>query len=107
MGLNCDHIVRPSPLLIITVLMPYLRAVAMIEETLPLLERETYQIHMPRPASAPESPDMWIVRAFGFLEAAATESAANASPVTNSPTSRATKRPRCSVMRPATNATVA
>ena len=43
MLLNCDHIVRPSPLLIITVLMPYLRAVAMIEDTLDGAKSKRYR----------------------------------------------------------------
>ena len=38
--LNCDHIVGPSLDLIISVLTPYLRAVATMPETVPPDERE-------------------------------------------------------------------
>src|SRR6516225_11588593 len=88
-GLNCDHMVEPSLDLIITVLMPYWRAVAMIEDVVPPDERDTYQIHMPRPAS--ESAALCT----GLLRAAP---GASRSPVTISATSRATQRPRCSVI---------
>src|ERR1700745_3321335 len=74
-GLNCDHMVGPSLDLIITVLTPYFRAVAMIPDSVPPDERDTYQIHIPRPAS--ESAALWIVRALR----AAPALGANTSPV--------------------------
>ncbi len=96
---------EPSPLLIISVLTPYCRAVAMIDDSVPPAEREMYQIHIPRPAS--ESAALWITCARVAFAVATPCAFANASPASNSPTSRATMRPRCSVIRPATNATVA
>jgi hypothetical protein len=95
--LNCDHIVGPSLDLMISVLMPYRRAVATIPDTVPPDDRDTYQIHMPRPAS--ESEALWIL---DFARAGAGASAVTISAMTN-----ATQRPRCSVIRPATKATVA
>src|SRR5690242_4593532 len=97
--LNCDHIVGPSLDLMISVLMPYLRAVATIPDTVPPDERDTYQIHMPRPAS--ESAALCT-----FVRAIA-EAGVSARRVTSRPATRATQRPRCSVIRPATKATVA
>jgi hypothetical protein len=50
--------------LIITVLIPYLRAVEMIEERLPPFDCETYQIHIPRVLSTFAAPP---VRAGGAV----------------------------------------
>jgi hypothetical protein len=88
----------------ISVLTPYWRAVATIDDRVPPADREMYQIHMPRPAS--ESAALWIVWAGAFLADAATGSAVIPSPISRSATSTAIERPRGSVMRPATNATV-
>src|SRR5947199_4833227 len=54
--LNCVHTPLPSPALIISVLIPYRRAVAMIEDRLPPLDCDTYQTHIPRPVSARAAP---------------------------------------------------
>src|SRR5436305_304985 len=90
---NCDQVLDPSPLLMISVLTPWRCACASIEDTLPPLELDITQIHMPRVNKGLKALALAGASAITAVAASAATSARRAP-------QRLSSCPRCGASRP-------